>query len=157
MTRNEFGTFFQWGCSILLLIFALSAVAYGLGWIGSAADVAKDEFGPAAALKKYEWFIDQKNAIGKADQDIVLFEKKRADVDIQYVATYGADRSRWLPSSQVQYNQAAATARDDLLAVVSNRNGLVKEYNEQSEKFNWAPFQTRPDLPPRTFFNYVVK
>jgi len=157
MSRNEWVTLFKWGVGILLLLFALGAVGYLLGWFGSAAEVAKEEFGPEAALEKYEWFIDRANAITKADKDITLFENRRTDIEGQYDKTYGSDRSKWLPSEKAQYNQAVETARVDLLAIVSNRNNLVAEYNAQSEKFNWSPFQTRPDMPPKSFFNYVVK
>ena len=157
MTRSEWWNLFLVGAGVILLVFALGAVAYGLGWIGEAGVVAQEEFGAKAALEKYEWFIDRANAIAKADADITLFEQRRVDIETQYEATYGADRSKWLPSTQAQYSQAASTARDDLLAVVSNRNALVAEYNAQSEKFNWAPFLTRPDMPPRAFVEYVVK
>ncbi len=157
MNRQEWGGIFKFGVVVMLLLFALGAVGYFLGWFSSAGKVVKDEFGPQAALSKYEWFIDQANAIKKADQDVVLFEQRRTDIEKQYTDTYGVDKTKWSASIQVQYNQASQTARDDLLAIVSNRNNLVKDYNAQSEKFNWAPFQTRPDLPPRTFFEYVVK
>ncbi len=157
MMREDFGTILKTGVGLILLIVLLALVAQVLGLINLSAQVAIDEFGPQAALKKYEWFIDQQNYIEKADKDIALFEQRRADVDIQFTKTYGADRSKWLPSTQVLYNQAAGTARDDLVAVVSNRNNLVREYNAQSLKFNWTPFQTRADLPPRSIFEYVVK
>ena len=157
MTRKEWSTMFGLGVALLFLIFALGAVAYGLGWIGSAGEVVKEEFGPEAALEKYEWFIDQANAIEKADADIALFEQRRADIEVQYTSTYGADKTKWSPGIQVQYNHEAQTARDDLLAIVSNRNNLVKEYNAQSEKFNWAPFKGRDDYPPENFVDYVVK
>ncbi len=157
MTREEWKALFSWGFGILLLIAALGAVAYGLGWIGSAGEVAKEEFGPEAALEKYEWFIDQAAAIEKADSDIALFELRRANIEIQYASTYGADKTKWSPSVQTQYNHEMQIARDDLLAIVSNRNNLVKEYNAQSQKFNWAPFKGRDDYPPENFVNYVVK
>ena len=157
MTRKEWSTMFGLGVALLFLIFALGAVAYGLGWIGSAGEVVKEEFGPEAALEKYEWFIDQANAIEKADADIALFEQRRADIEVQYTSTYGADKTKWSPGIQVQYNHEAQTARDHLLAIVSNRNNLVKEYNAQSEKFNWAPFKGRDDYPPENFVDYVVK
>jgi len=157
MNAQDWKSLFKLGLGAMLLIAALGAVAYGLGWIGSAAVVVKEEFGPEAALRKYEWFIDQSSAIKKADADIVLFEQRRANVETQFVATYGADKTKWILSVQAQYNQQAGAARDDLLAVVSNRNGIVRDYNAQSEKFNWAPFMTRTDLPPQSYVEYVVK
>jgi len=142
---------------VIAVVIFLSAGGSILWWVNQATIVAQNEFGPQAALQKYEWFIDQANAIAKADKDIALFEQKRVDIETQYDKTYGTDRSKWSPSIQAQYNQAIQTGRDDLIAVVSNRNGLVKEYNAQSEKFNWEPFMTRSDLPQKTFSDYVVK
>jgi len=43
------------------------------------------------------------------------------------------------------------------IAVASQRNNLVKEYNAASKKFNWAPFQTKSDKPPESYQDYVVK
>mgnify|MGYP001599434068 FL=1 len=157
MTRQEWTQLFGFGVAILLLIAALGAVAYGLGWIGSAAEVVKEEFGPQAALEKYEWFIDQAEAIEKADADITLFEQRRANIEAQYTSTYGVDKTKWSSSVQVQYNREVQIARDDLLAIVSNRNNIVKDYNAQSQKFNWAPFKGRADYPPENFVGYVVK
>lgn len=138
------------------LIVLLFGIGYVLGWFGSAAKVAKDEFGPQAALTKYEWFIDRQNAIEKMDQDVVLFENRRADVERKYRG-YGDDMSKWPLDVRVSYNRESGQARDDLVAVVSQRNNLVKEYNAESEKFNWAPFKTKPDKPRERMSEYVIK
>lgn len=142
---------------VMILFTGLYLVGTALGWIGQAADVTTNEFGPAAALAKYQWFIDQANKIKKADADIKLNEKRRTDVETQFTTTYGTDKSKWAPSTSLQYNMATQTARDDLIAVVSNRNRLVEEYNAQSEKFNWAPFMSRTDLPPQIISTYTVQ
>lgn len=157
MSSKDWKFLFKLGVGVILLVFALGVVAYALGWIGSAGDVIKEEFGPEAALEKYEWFIDQANHIEKADKDIKLYEGRQTSVEEHYTDTYGSEKSKWLPSVQVQYNQESQTARDDLLAIASNRNGLVREYNAQSEKFNWAPFESRSDMPPHSYFEYVTK
>lgn len=141
---------------VAIAIAAISGVGYLFGWFGEAAQVAKDEFGPKAALEKYGWFIDQANRIEKMDGDIALFEKRASGIDEQY-AGYGKNMSAWPPHIQVQYNQAKQQSRDDLVAVSSQRNNLVREYNAASEKFNWAPFQTRPDKPKERFHEYAVK
>lgn len=140
---------------ILACFVGIWLLGYALGWFGEAARVAQDEFGAQAALEKYEWFIDQAKAITKMDQDIAIFENRVSAVDSQY-ASYGKDRSKWSISIQAQYNQAKQQARDDLTAVVSQRNGLVRGYNAASEKFNWKPFQSKPDKPRETFFDYVA-
>jgi len=56
----------------------------------------------------------------------------------------------------MQYNREVQMARDDLASIASQRNGLVKEYNAASEKFNWAPFETNPDKPEESYHEYVV-
>ncbi|KKT41612.1 MAG: hypothetical protein UW88_C0008G0002 [Candidatus Collierbacteria bacterium GW2011_GWD2_45_10] len=142
---------------IFVLMLALGVLGSVLGWwIDEAGDVVKEEFGPKAALEKYEWFVYQANAIAKADSDIALFEQRLVDIETQYTSTYGEDKTKWMPSTQAQYNHEMQIARDDLMAIVSNRNGLVKDYNTESQKFNWAPFKGRADYPPESFLDYKV-
>ncbi|HEU0085377.1 MAG TPA: hypothetical protein VFQ59_00230 [Candidatus Paceibacterota bacterium] len=142
--------FFWFLGSIVVFI----VIGYLFGWFSQAADVAKKEFGPKAALAKYEWFIDQANRIEKMDQDVILFEKRVISVENQYKG-YGKDISKWPPHIQVQYNVERQQAREDLLAVASQRNNIVREYNSQSEKFNWAPFKTDPRKPQESFYENI--
>lgn len=148
------------GIWVIGIIFVLSLVgglaAWGLGLFGEAASVAQKEFGPRAALKKYEWFIEQASSIQKMDKDAAMFESRAAAVKEQYKG-YGADMAKWPPHIQAQYNKDTATAREDLLAVASQRNTLVRDYNAASDKFNWSLFQTRPDKPKEHFYEYVLK
>ena len=65
------------------VFFALLLIGSILGWFGSVADVAQKEFSPGAMLAKYEWFINQANAIEKMDQDIRLFKARPASIDSQ--------------------------------------------------------------------------
>jgi hypothetical protein len=149
---------------LFLLIFfvfvgvsvVIGATGYFLGWFGEAAQVAQKEFGPQAALEKYMWFINQANAIEKMDKDVAMYEDRVTNVDKQYAA-YGEDKTKWALDIRVQYNHERQQAREDLLAVASQRNSLVQEYNAASDKFNWAPFQTRPDKPKVRFHEYDVK
>lgn len=147
---------FKFLLMLVLVFFLIGAVVWVLSFASSAGKVVSDEFSPEAMLKKYQWFLDQSNGIEKMDKDIVLYEQRRADVEKRY-AVYGSDPSKWSVAIQVQYNHDAKIAKDDLVAIVSQRNNLVKEYNAQSEKFNWALFKDRPDLPSRSYFNYTVK
>lgn len=137
-----------WRAGLLLVAVTVvfGTMGYVLGWFGEAMDVAREQVGPRAALAKYEWFIDQATRIEKMDKDVQMFEKRAAGVDEKY-KTYGEDKSKWQPHVQVQYNRESQQARDDLIAVTSQRNALVREYNAASEKFNWKPFESRSDLP----------
>lgn len=131
----------------LIAVIALgSIVTRSLGWWGEAADTAQQELGPKAMLKKYEWFVDQSSRIAQMDANVDLYAKRVAGVDTQY-ASYGADKTAWPPTIQMQYNRDRSIARDDLVAVVALRNGIVREYNAQSEKFNWKLFNAKSDLP----------
>ena len=144
---------------VFLVILAVSLIVgvtgYIIGWFGEAGKVVQEEFGAKAALGKYEWFINQANGIEKMDQDIKLFQGRIKGVDSQYLA-YGKDMAKWPPHIQVQYNKERQQAREDLLAVASQRNNLVKEYNSASEKFNWKLFQTDPRKPKERFHEYAV-
>jgi hypothetical protein len=140
---------------VVVCLVGLMVLGFALNWFGEATNVAQKEFGPNAMLQKYEWFINQANGIEKMDRDIVLFEGRVKGVDDQYKG-YGSDMSKWPPHIQVQYNSARQQARDDLVAIASQRNNLVKEYNAQSEKFNWKPFQSDPRKPKERFHEYIV-
>jgi len=151
--RGPFAIFWKAGAGLLLIACVLAVVGNVLGWCGEAAQVAHDEFGPRAALAKYEWFKEQSTAIKKMDQDIVLFEHRIKGVDLQY-APYGTDRSKWPLDVRLQYNHDRSQGRDDLVAVASQRNNLVKDYNAAGSKFNWKPFATSPDCPQLVFQEY---
>ncbi len=142
---------------VLLVVMAVCAavgiVGYPLGWFSEAAKVTQQEFGPKAALDKYSWFIDQASRIKKMDADLKIFEGRIAGIEKQYEA-YGADKSKWPPHVQGSYNQAAQQVRDDLAAMTSLRNSLARDYNAASEKFHWAPFQSKADKPEERFSEY---
>lgn len=133
----------------IAVFVVIGSFAYGFGWISEAADVAREQHGPRASLKKYEWFVDQAAYIDKMDADVALYRQRAADTTTQYEATYGNDRTAWPPSAQMQYGEAYKQAKDDLLAVISQRNNLVREYNAQSEKFNWSGYDTTSGPKPR--------
>jgi len=145
-----------WKVFLLMLTasIVLGITGYALGWFGEAAQVAKEEFGPRAMLDKYEWFINQANSVEKMDRDVTLYENRVKSIEQQY-AGYGKNMAQWPPHIQVQYNREKQQAREDLIAVASQRNNLVRDYNSQSEKFNWKLFQTDPRKPKERFHEYL--
>lgn len=145
MDKGPFSGFMVWFGLFVVISVAVSIMGYTLGWFGEAASVAQKEFGATAALQKYEWFVDQSGRIQKMDQDVNLFTDRIVQIKTQYTA-YG-DPKDWTPDTRVQYNMEIRTASQDLIAVVSQRNNLVREYNAASMKFNWAPFQSKANLP----------
>lgn len=141
------GKIFGW---FVVIFVALTILGISLNWFGEAVEVAQDEFGPKAALEKYEWFIDQAQDIEKMDRDVELFTHKLNQVDSTYL-DYGKKKD-WDMTTRVTYNNDKKQAQNDLLAVKSQRNGLVREYNAASDKFNWKPFQTKPDKPKKRYY-----
>jgi hypothetical protein len=160
--RNEFNqvsTDFNWTFwKVFWWIFGVSIVVgllgYAMGWFTETANVAKDEFGAKAALEKYEWFKDQYQRIEKTKADIATYEERVKSVDTQY-SEYG-NKAKWPADIRIQYNHAKQIARDDLTAIVSNYNNLVKEYNAASSKFNWVPFKTESNKPKETMEEYFI-
>jgi hypothetical protein len=146
---------FALGIAILVILVVFAVIGNVFSWFGwdswSVQKVVQTEVGPQAALSKYMWFIDQSNAIKQADANITVFQQRLADVDTHYVSMYGSDKTKWSASAQVQYNHDWTTAHDDLTSIIVMRNTVVRDYNAASQKFNWAPFMSRQDLPPQTY------
>jgi hypothetical protein len=135
----------------IVLIIAILVVSAGipLGWFKETARVAKEQYGPRASLEKYEWFVDQAQRIKKMDADVSIFEKRITSIDQSYAA-YG-EKVKWPPDVRIQYQSELQKAADDVVAMKSQRNTLVQEYNAQSKKFNWSPYKTRADKPEESF------
>ncbi len=143
--NSPYSSFLKIFTFLLFVSVTISVTGYTLGWFGEAASVAQKEFGADAALKKYEWFIEQSTMVAKMDQDVDIFRNKVNSVKKQYEA-YGQPKD-WTPDVRLMFNQSLNTAQSDLIAVISQRNGLVREYNAASSKFNWTPFKTHIDTP----------
>jgi len=141
--------------SLAIVLVIVGALFWVLSFFSSTGKVISNELSAEAIQRKYEWFINQSNGIEKMDKDIALFEQRRADVEKRYVA-FG-EPSKWSEGTKAQYLHDAKIAKDDLVAVVSQRNNLVAEYNANSEKWNWGLFKDYPEIPNRSYFAYVVK
>lgn len=139
---------------IIVAIFLLKALGIVSWWGQEAVEVAKEEFAPRAALEKYEWFINQSKYITKSRKDVENQKRKESDIDSSYFKSYGVSQRDWPLTVQVTYNSEKNKARDDLNSYVSLLNGLITEYNGQSEKFNWSYFKNNSDKPPEKFGEY---
>ena len=116
---------------VTLLAAVIGGISYGFGWIGEAAAVAKQELGPAALLRKYEWFKDASAQL----------DKKRADIDIYKVRVEATEaaykdipRHQWRRIDVEQYGQWLT----EVAGVKASYNALAAEYNAQMAKMNWA-------------------
>ena len=143
--------FLQIGVKVVLAIFVLGAIIWGLSaafsWFGEAATVAKEEFGPRELLKKYEWFKDSAAELDKKVADISVYQKRVDGLNADYV---GAHRKDWPRSDREQMSIWQAESA----GVKASYNGLAAEYNSNHSKINWAfadigslPFGDTTPLP----------
>lgn len=109
------------------------------GTVGEAGRVAREEFGPRAALVKYEWF---KDAAAQLD-------KKRADIRL-----YEARMQRCASTTYADERERCGIWESELLGVIASYNGLAAEYNAASSKFNW---QYAEGDAPRTVAPYATE
>lgn len=108
-------------------------------WINEGATVAREEVGPRAALKKYEWFKDASATIEEKGHTIRVYEMNRTDM----FESYGSiPRKDWDTLDKRQYNQWSM----EITGIKASYNKVVKEYNSASSKFNWNLFDT-VDIP----------
>ncbi len=108
-------------------------VGIGFGWFGEAATVTREQMGPRAAIRKYEWF---KDAAAQLD-------RKRADIDV-YRARVAAAEKRALNGDRTD-RERLSVMEAELAGVLASYNALAAEYNAASSKFNWAPL--KGDVP----------
>jgi two-component SAPR family response regulator len=125
----------------------------GCGWFSEAKQVAQEEVGPRALLKKYETFKDMAAALDARAASIKVYENKMADLKKEYA---GEPRSKWSREDREQWNQWTA----ELAGIKASYNDLAASYNSAMSKNNWA-FTNVGDLPkgadkplPREFRTY---
>lgn len=126
----------------VVLIGSVSVVSYTLGWFGEGATVVQQEFGPRKSLIKYEWFVDQSNAIKARENDISLYEDRIKSLEDQYK---DVQRKDWPRDDREGHNQQKA----ELAGIKASYNDLVREYNANSQKFNWN--YANPNQIPQTY------
>ncbi len=135
--------------AIVVLTIVLGGIGFVFNWFGDAGNVVQKEYAPIAMLAKYEWFINQSEAIKKMDADMKIYRDRVAAVDSSYAVN--GPKEKWDVVTKQLYANDKQKAQTDLAAVISQRNGLAKDYNAQSAKFNWRPFNTRSDVPVYKF------
>ena len=140
---------------LVILLLSISTIP-ACRWFSEAEDVGMEQYGPKAMLGKYEWFINQNNAIQKMNNDILIYKKAHNNVKINYVQNYG-EPSKWDLAIKTMYNKEFNDTKLTYISIVSQRNNLVKDYNSQSEKFNWSTFKTRTDCPPESIEEYAIE
>lgn len=145
---------------VFLLILGVGILIGGttfvLGFFQEGAQVAREEFGPRALLKKYEWFKDAAAECDKKRADVKVFEVNLVVMKEDYE---GTKRRDWDRTDKEQFNQW----RMEIAGVKASYNSLAAEYNSAMSKFNWR-FCNKGTLPqgatdplPREFKEYSVR
>ncbi len=122
-------------------IVGLTIFSHTMGWFNQAANVAQEEFGPRAALEKYEWFKNQAAAIKTAELSRDQFKNSLTKLENDQLNTKDIVSMQLMEGRIVQ-------ARNDLAAFEANLKNLKEEYNAASAKFNWQMFKDN-DVPTR--------
>lgn len=141
MYNNPRRTTFKVVRSLIALGIFLSVIGYFFGWFSEAAQVAQEEFGAKASLKKYEWFQDCANTIEEKSNTIKVYESNIANMNEMYG---DSPRIEWDRIDKQQYNQWSA----EITGIKASYNKVVKEYNSQSSKFNWSMYN-ESELPKK--------
>lgn len=142
------------GC---LLLFAIALVAIlPMRLCNEAVDVAVDEAGPRALLKKYQWFKDASAQLDKKTADVKVYEARFKSMEEGYK---GQRRIEWAREDREQFNLWTS----EVAGIKASYNGLAAEYNSAMSKINWA-FCNQGDLPkgaetplPREYKPYVTQ
>ncbi len=141
--------------AVFVLSFLVGGIGYVAGWFGEAAQVAQEEFGPRAALEKYEWFKDAAAQLEKKQADIAVYEGRQKAMNETY---QDLARQKWPREDREQYNVWSS----EVAGVKASYNALAADYNAQMAKFNWR-FANVGELPkgadtplPREFKPYTT-
>lgn len=138
----------------LLILTLLSPLSF-FG-CGEAYDVAREEVGPRALLKKYEWFKDASAQLDKKQADITIYESRLTDLEETYK---NVPRQNWPRTDLEQSN----IWRLEVAGIKASYNSLAAQYNAAMSKVNYA-FCNIGDLPPgaveplpRSFREYLTQ
>jgi hypothetical protein len=141
--------------AVALLILGL-ALILPMRLCSEAADVAVDEAGPRALLKKYQWFKDASAQLDKKQADVKVYEARFKSMEESYK---GHQRIEWAREDREQYNLWTS----EVAGIKASYNGLAAEYNAAMVKINWA-FCNKGELPkgaeqplPREYKPYITQ
>jgi len=142
--------------TVLLLSVIFGAIGMVCGTAKEAVQVARDEFGPKALLKKYEWFKDMAATCDKLRANVKVTETRIDQMEQDYS---GVSRNEWDRVDKQTMSQWKA----EFAGIKGAYNDAASRYNAQMAKFNWR-FTEMGSLPegateplPREFKPYVEK
>ena len=134
------------GLATLMLVGGVAF--YALGWLGEAGQVAREETGPRAAVRKYSWFKDAAQQLQAKKADIEVFESRLKGMEETY---QGLPRQDWPREDREQYN----VWQSEVAGVKASFNALAAEYNANVRKVHWETFNT--ESLPNEFTTYVTQ
>ena len=152
--KGPWKAFVTIGGLLLVIVVILMVVGRGLSCVGEGMQVAQEEFGPRALLKKYELFKDMSASLDKLKADIGVYETRVAAMEKDYE---GTPRKDWDRTDMEQMS----LWRQEVAGVKAQFNGVAAEYNAAMSKFNYA-FCNVGSLPegateplPREYKTYI--
>lgn len=119
----------------LLLATITGVIGFGKRVVKEAADVAVEEFGPRAAVTKYEWFKDTYAALEAQKANIAAMDSQMAGIKKDMVDKNGKalPMSAWPRDMREDYSQA----RTEVVGLKHAFNSLAAQYNANHAKLNW--------------------
>jgi hypothetical protein len=137
---------------VLLIVMPIGCVI--VGWLGEAAQVAREELGPRNLLRKYEWFKDTAAGLHKLRADIQVYQSRLDGMAEDYRDISIKDWPR-------DMREQRSIWRSEVAGVKSRYNDVSADYNAQMAKVNWR-FCNIGGLPegatevlPREFSVYI--
>lgn len=109
-----------------VLLSLLVLLVVGCGWVSEAGQVAREEVGPRASVRKYEWFKDMSSNIAAKSSMIDTQQAALTKLEEKY-------KDREMPNAvQLSFNQRET----ELLGLKASYNKDVAEYNSNMAKVN---------------------
>ena len=96
-----------------------------------AAQVAQEELGPRALLKKYEWCKEAHAQLDKKQADIKVYQASLKRISDQYK---DVPRRKWAADDRDDYNMRST----ELAGIVASYNDLAAQYNAKMAEVNWS-------------------
>lgn len=119
------------GLLIVGLACFFGIIGYGLGWFREAGQVAQEQFGPRASLKKYEEFKDWSAQLDAKAASLKSYQNRLKDLEKSYA---NKSHNEWTREDREQYNLWQLY----IVGIRSSYNTLAAEYNSAMAKFNYS-------------------
>lgn len=115
---------------VIPIVFIFAAISYVGGWFAETGRVAQEQLGPAALLKKYEWFKDAAAALDAKLASIKVYEGRFTRLKQEYA---GKPRSEWPREDREQAN----LWESEVAGIRASYNLLCAQYNSAMSKVNY--------------------